>query len=333
MGIEPMELAKNYKAGKTPMPAMAQLKVDGVPITFMKTPGTIVALSRQNEDMPSCMHLLPFIKHLLTEVGSCVTMECTVPGLSFKDAAGIIRRKTPDEDTAKIVGIIWDYDFGPWTRRTYSVRMEHVRNNLPLNKKVRVASSHIVHTEDDILLLWRLIKERMPTAEGIMLHDPNKLHQPGKRCWGMGRWKPQPTIDLAVTGFEEAVSEAGEPLGMVGRVNVQLVREFPSTANLAELAASGWTVVNGYPGGPHLLRKIVGVGPGKLTHDERKDLWETAVPTYEYSREDVLTGKRVPRTPRIAEIKYMPDPDYDALRQPTFQRWRSDKQIPDILRY
>lgn len=86
-------------------------------------------------------------------------------------------------------------------------------------------------------------------------------------------------------GFEEAVDKYGKPKGMVGRLDVL------------------------YKG------KVVGVGPGALTHKERKDLWES-----------VRKGEQ---KIAIAEIKYMPDDTYEALRQATFVRWRPDKETPD----
>lgn len=51
------------------------------------------------------------------------------------------------------------------------------------------------------------------------------------------------------------------------------------------------------------------VGAGKMNHADRKELWENP-PEY---------GER------IIEVKYMKDDSYDDLRQPTFQRWRDDK--------
>lgn len=54
---------------------------------------------------------------------------------------------------------------------------------------------------------------------------------------------------------------------------------------------------------------VVRVGAGKLSHAERKEVW---------SNPEKYVGK-------IIEVKHMKDDSYDALRQPTFQRWRFDK--------
>ena len=58
----------------------------------------------------------------------------------------------------------------------------------------------------------------------------------------------------------------------------------------------------------------IGIGPGKLSYTERRDMWRG------YGNSPVA---------RIATIKYKPDEGYTALRQPTFQYWREDKELAD----
>lgn len=321
MANEPMELAINYKEGKTPMPALAELKVDGVPVTFEKDAAglMVTATSRQGKPVKSVQHIIDFMKERLPP-GGLVTMECTVPGLSFKDASGIIRRQTPDADTAKIIGYIWDGDVyannAEYVTRMSDLSMWLINNPCPF---LIVAARVMVRSTDDIELLWKCFKERSTgPIEGLVLHDPHKLRQPGKRCWGMGRWKPQPTIDLQVTSYEEAVSENGTGLGMVGRVNVDLRRRFPNGG-----VPDGWTLTEM----PDVWRTTVGIGPGRLSHAERKALWEGAWAVHGRSSRVPAIGMT------LAEIKYMPDPDYSALRQPTVQRLRHDKTEGDILEY
>ena len=54
----------------------------------------------------------------------------------------------------------------------------------------------------------------------------------------------------------------------------------------------------------------IGIGPGKQTTAERAAALKAVYP-------------------RCATIKYKPDDDYEALRQPTFQYWRDDKHTGD----
>ena len=59
----------------------------------------------------------------------------------------------------------------------------------------------------------------------------------------------------------------------------------------------------------------IGIGPGRLTHAERIELWV-------HSQTGMFNK-------RMAQIKYKADDSYDALRQPTFQFWRDEKDEPD----
>ena len=71
----------------------------------------------------------------------------------------------------------------------------------------------------------------------------------------------------------------------------------------------------------------IGVGPGRLTHGERTSLW-TCREAYLRTEQDGHRWKEL-LPGRIAQIKYKADDSYDALRQPTFQHWRPEKDEPD----
>ena len=324
MSNEPMELAKNWDPDKWQkvLPAYAQIKYDGVPLTFIRKDGVVQALSRQNEQMTSVPHMLNWARFLLLHEGASFTAECLVLGSPFKDSSGIIRRDEPNET---IIGYVFDANLMARPKDSYYTRINQMKiqtaalrydaGELPF--PFIVAPMMLVETVDKVEKVLAGLKERLPDIEGIMLHSLQKPFQPGKRCWGMSRYKPQPTIDLEVTSFEEAVSEAGEPLGMLGRVNVRLNREWGSGR-----IPDGWTAVPGKSdGNQRVWSKVVGIGPGKLSHQDRKDWWEL------YKRHTSVQDNL------YAEIKYMPDPSYEALRQPTIQRFRTDKTEGDILEY
>jgi ATP-dependent DNA ligase len=154
-----------------------------------------------------------------------------------------------------------------------------------------------VYTQEEAEAAHDAFMLNSPDAEGSVLHSWYKVFQPGKRCWGTQRMKPVPTIDLMVVGFEEAHSVDGAPLGMVGRINAEITTLVPTTMGMQNKA------------------EVIGIGPGALNHTERKNLWRM--------------WKKGQFTPRIAEIRYMRDDSYDALRQPTFKQWRDDKHRPD----
>lgn len=303
MANEPMELAKNYEPGnaKLVFPAYAQVKYDGVPLVFRMHPcGEMQAITRQNEPCRSVEHINGWLKPLFRDLpkGSCIIAECMVPGMPFKTASGIIRRHVTDE---RIFGVIFDGYFG-YERADYSERFRRVYQLFgDARGPITPAPYKIVRNHTEAMQYWEALKKVTHPLEGMMMHSTTKLFNPGKRCWGMSRYKPQPTLDLEVHSYEEAISEDGSPLGMVGRVNVTLRRLGRAPA-------------------------VVGVGPGKMTHAERTAVWRAAV---DVSGE----GLRVPFSRTIAEIKYMPDPTYDALRQATFQRFRPDKGEPDVANW
>lgn len=318
MANEPMELAVNYdeKRAKKAFPAHAQMKYDGVPLTFKRNADMSVScLTRQNETPLSVPHLVAAANELLPRVGGASFVgECLVPGLPFKESSGIIRRHEPN---AKIVCIVFDADMHSQPKLAYHQRFLAFRDSWQL-WRMQVQSpcifpcpTTVVEDHDAAMAEWERLRAKFPHAEGMMLHTCTKPFSPGKRAPGMLRYKPQPTIDLRVVGFEEAISEDGTPLGMIGRVNVRLDRRFTQAPPdkpynwVFDLAERTWSTV-------------IGVGPGKLTHDERAYWWA------KYKEGFV---------PHMAEIKYMPDPTYEALRQPTVQRFRTDKETPDVLSY
>lgn len=324
MSSEPMELAVNWneRNANRVLPAYAQPKYDGVPLTFIRRSGDlVVALTRQNTECQSVPHLLEAASLIITKVGGSFTAECLVPGLSFKDSSGIIRRKDPDAETARVIGLVFDANLMCNARETYHIRIKQIlhvlaalnaQNNIIGTPKVFLAvPMFTVQDIRGVLSAFELYNGRIKNLEGMMLHSMAKPWKPGTRAIGMSRYKPQPTIDLEVVSFEEAISEAGDGLGMIGRVNVRLRRRLPDGT---------------------VRESIVGIGPGKLTHKEREDWWTGRLPGMTPSTCPIKNVRSAPDQ-LFAEIKYMPDAAYDALRQPTVQRFRTDKTEGDILEY
>jgi ATP-dependent DNA ligase len=234
-------------------------------------------------------------------------MELHIAGKPFKEISGYVRRKNtacPD-----LVGWVFDFDEPRHHLNTYFHRYGLIKRRIEQAARfaqcttedlcIRMIPSVDVHTQEDAEAAHAAFMLNNPDAEGSVLHSWYKVFQPGKRCWGTQRMKPIPTIDLLVVGFEEAHSANGEPLGMVGRINAEI------------------TTLVSTPTGMRDQVDVIGIGPGALNHTERKNLWRM--------------WKKGQFTPRIAEIRYMRDDSYDALRQPTFKQWRDDKVKPDVL--
>lgn len=281
-------------------------KHDGVPVKLTLTvtdTGKLAQFnhcSRQGKALPSlATHMTLFIMSITSVANSAmkwpageyaIVAEVIHPLYpDFKDLSGIVRQQDmsdPRVQGLKFVVFDFFHDKGP---ADYAPRM--FAANMLLSRPTAYTSFAVVDTEwytelDDAIRAAEEIA-RIETVEGAILRSGKDTYRPGMRSWGYQKVLVDPTADLRVVSFEEAVSKDGVPLGMVGRINCE------------------------YKG------ETIGVGPGKLSHKERKDLW------LRYINQDIQ------RFRLIAEVKYKRDPSYTALRQPTFQRWRDDKDEPN----
>lgn len=290
MMSETMMLSKSLKIEnevvKTKLIYPVQLteKLDGVPAKYTKVNGEIVIKSRQNVDIVSTQHIVDWLSDKLIE-GDSIIGELTIPNTPFKDISGAVRRS---ENNPELVLNV--FDFVPaGMHLEFQDRLETLVQRVGCftmpNTPVQYIAGVCCYTDEQLLKEIEVFMELNPNAEGVVVREfrgNNSYFEAGKRSKGMLKYKPKPTVDLEVVSFEEAHSKAGEPLGMIGRINAL------------------------YQG------EIIGIGPGKLTHAERKEIFNNV---------DHYIGM-------IGEIEYMRDPSYTALRQPTFQRWRTDKTEP-----
>jgi ATP-dependent DNA ligase len=280
---------------------MHQQKLDGVPTRIMRvSQNEYRAVTRQGETLRSIDHIVKEVSQLDFDIGGSIIGELYIEGAAFKAISGKVRGHA---NYAPLRLHVFDFDVRndpelQYAQRRFELlqRTDDYYAGAPQDDRmVRLIPGVIVHSMEAAEEAHDALMLANPTAEGSVLHDINKPFQPGKRCWGTQRMKPVPTIDLRIVSFEEAVSEAGKRLGMVGRLNAEFTSIKDGRANM----------------------DIIGIGPGALTHQQRKALWATQ-----------QLGRL---KPTIAEIRYMRDETYDALRQPTFRRWRTDKQVADVL--
>jgi ATP-dependent DNA ligase len=289
-------------------------KLDGVPVRFdfrVNMVGNGVDLitmrTRQDEFPNSCQFILAKLMQrinaflvvrdattqktwahsTMTLIGEVTHEDYT----AFKDISGVVRRQTPQS------GLILNlFDFNtslatlPFAKRLFLMQTMIPMNTQEVRRIVQVACH-----KKDIDGLFDAFMAQKPSAEGMIVRDANGKFEPGKRTWCYQKLLRKPTIDLYVTGFEEATTEAGEPKGMVGRVLVS------------------------YKG------TEIGCGPGKLTHAERTELWQE----WTQWQAAIASGYKTTKWRRMACIQYKEDASYGALREPTFQHWRDDKETPD----
>ncbi|QIG73125.1 ATP-dependent DNA ligase protein [Rhizobium phage RHph_N37] len=305
MGIEAIELYKPYDAKKASFPGFVSRKLDGVPIRVRRLgPEHCFGYSRQNEVITSVPHVVAVCKHLL-DIGGSLTGELYIEGMPFKDISGLVRQKKATAESMKLVMHLHDFDCEGQPAKPYSSRMIVAQQRLTAalqqagtgadDISVRIIPGIVVHDAAAVSQAFELVMQANPKAEGVVFHDLAKPYAPGFRRWTGMKIKRQSTLDVWVTGFEEAVDKFGVPKGMVGTVNVS------------------WYGIN--PDGS--MKTITGnIGPGKLTALERKLLW--------------VQYKEGKFASRLAEAFYMPDDTYEGLREGRFIRWRDDKRDADV---
>ncbi len=306
MGNEMIELYKPWTEAKVKYPVGVQQKFDGVPMRAMNVGGNIVGYSRQGEQILSANHVLEHVRCILLEIGGSCVGELYVPGLTFKDIGGLVRRQYASPDLQYYV---FDFDIGNRPAEQWVVRHRQFALALaaylsasgmaPADCPVKLVPTVVCHNAEQVANAWDVVRTAFSKAEGIVGHSLAKPFQPGTRRWDTQKLKPRPTIDLRIVGFKEALSADGDCLGMVGRIEA----EYTSTKGT----------------------EIIGVGPGALTHSERRSLWKFYV----------SLAKRMEHMPKalvgtgIAEVGYMPDDGYGKLREATFIRWRNEKDYSD----
>lgn len=301
-----IELAKPYNPSKMTYPATVTIKLDGVPARLSRSR---LPQSRQGNDITSIAHIQNFfMTYFANSPDTELVGEIYVHGMSFKDIGGRVRKTDEQFTEAKLYVFDLISNTPEGRDAPHGLRMQALdimlddiagllgksRTDLPIIaiSGIEVADEQAARAAHDTFM------QALPDAEGTMLASLQRPFCAGKRSWDLQKCKPEPTIDLEIIGFQEAVEAAsGAGKGRVGR-----------------LVAKLWRLA---PDGTSEPRQI-GIGPGKMTHDEAKRLWE-----------DYKSGKWPGG--RIAEIKYMRDDSYDSLRQPTFQRWRDDKDEPDTI--
>lgn len=293
MTAETIELLKNWTPGKFPFPGVMQQKFDGVPVKITQYGISTSGLVPLTRQG----EYVKSIKHILEEAAwMLVDRNSFIVGELYDESLPFQTISGQVRDTkeqhSNLVLKVFDGCIG-FIGDPWSDRIAQIYRNIANNGYASIAAipGRFVSNAEQVETEHASFMARQPNAEGVVIHSCAKLWSPGKRCWGTQRIKASLTTDVVCIGFEEAKSAAGEPKGMVGR-------------GLYMHQAKGGD-------------KVAGFGPGCLTHPERRELWRQV-------RDGTFK-------PRVAEIKSMEDQNYDALRQPTFVRWRADKD-PSTVR-
>jgi hypothetical protein len=310
-----MILAKNIDYKRVVgIPCVMTEKLDGVPGIFGQAKLT---MSRQGKYIQSIKH----IEHIIDKVvpkNMEILGEIHEPGQPFKVSSGKVRSLKHQFPELHLG--IWDVYFPKEPDLEYSMRflyathileeLEHKSNGLIFKIPGKVLHEDTIDgVEKSIKAYYEELKDthknrvikfaperplsEVGEPEGIIVR-PMHLPYTRGRSWGLLRYVPKPTLDLRVVDLEEAT--ANKPM-------VFLNEHYMKDQGLSAVGAI-WVDYKG---------ERVKVGPGAMTHKERREYWNNP---------ELILNK-------IIEIKYKEDPTYKALREPTFVALRLDKDETD----
>lgn len=291
-------LAKGFSEKHLRFPVLLSRKFDGVPIRIdIDLHGNHTVRTRQGKDVPSVRNLVQeFIDRYLNEERDCddVVTPLTLVGEVVQHGN-------------------WDADF----KETSGI----VRQQTDQSHRLAIMLFECAITDDDTLGFierhqWMedflgYIHGRVQVIEQVAVENMEHLQQHQQefnrlfpKAEGMvarnhdDPWAP----GKRSWGYQKVLNEPTIDLWIVG-CEEAIDKDGNPKGMVGRLIAS-------YKG------KHIGVGPGRMNHIERALI-------------AAESGFGLWNGPRMAQIKYKADDSYDALRQPTFQHWRDDKETPD----
>lgn len=236
-----MMLSKHYDASKCRFPVFASVKLDGVPGVYTHDE----LKSRQGKPLLGVQWIHDVIK-LYIPPHMTLIGEHYEEGAAFKDISGKCRKDKPYNE-AKIFMFDCIDQHRPLE---FHVRYEMLKRwwySLPTEFKhlVKYCPQGFIETPQGVRWYIEDLKEQRlyRSVEGAMIMSANGLFS-CTRSWDCMKYVFDDLLDLKVCALEEAVSQHGESLGMIGALYVE------------------------YRG------EAVKIGAGKMSHNERATVWE-----------------------------------------------------------
>lgn len=292
-------LAKDYDYKRVFFPVYISEKLDGVPAKFFRDAfGKVVAMTRQGELLTSVEHICKELSDFkLLDENSAIVGELWVRGRPFKETGGKVRAEEVCTDLKLHIydEFFCDREGLPNDPRTFRERWRHLRGKFQYN--TLGMPPHVYMTKQ---MLCENIDALNYAMKRIMAGPSDSAY------------KPEGVMIRMLDGDASYYSLAGRSWGMMRLV------EKP-TLDLLVVDVVEAKDKNGNPKGMvgSFMCKYhdidIKVGAGKATHNERKKWWQ---------RPELILGT-------IIQVQYKPDDSYSKLRQPTFQRVRTDKDTPD----
>lgn len=223
-------------------PYLVQPKLNGERCRVIREDGICLLLSSTEELILSVPHIQQWcLKHL--PIGEW-DGELYVHGWTWAEIHGVVSRTVDLHSNYDAMELhVFDWPSKNVAQLMRLVDLNKLFRELPKGGPLRHVKSEVAHTLEEVYQLYdHFIGEGY---EGFIIRELG-AHYERKRSGAMMKFKPKATDTYTLTGCYEAVSENGEPKGMVGGFNCIDDMGTPFS-----------------------------VGAGKLSHDERIEIWKS----------------------------------------------------------
>lgn len=226
-------------------PYLVQPKLNGERCRLIREKEVCLLLSSTEELVLSVPHIQKLGLDLLP--AGEFDGELYVHGWTWADIHSVVGRTTTlHEDHLQMELHLFDW---PSRNEPQLMRSVELKKLFNVNKylahgdcKIKLVEAHVANTLEEVYQLYdRFIGEGY---EGFIIRDISSLYE-RKRSGAMMKFKPKATDHYRITGCYEAISEDGTPKGILG----------------------GFNCIDD-------MGTAFKVGAGKLSHADRKGLWE-----------------------------------------------------------
>lgn len=290
-------LAQDFNADLLYFPVAVSEKLDGVPAKFYyDSAGRPVAQSRQGTFFTSVPHIIDeLVQRGILSHGEAVVGELWIYGAPFKKISGLVRGAAHAPDLELYIYDTFHCDENGWP----------VGDPRTFRERLRSAEERVFDDGTSANCVHIAVQTECKDAAALDLEVSRILRQ---------------TYSYAPEGV--MVRALDHPMYSRYALNrtYGMMRIVPKpTIDLMVVEVIQAKDKNGNPNGiaGSLMCKYhdtdIKVGAGRATHAQRKTWWQD---------QNSILGK-------IIQVQYKPDPSYNKLRQPTFQRERPDKETPD----
>lgn len=237
-------------------PYLVQPKLDGERCRALVTSTGVLLVSSEKNIINSVPHINEAIAKMSFPEGTELDGELYNHGMEFGDIHSIVSRKVLMHDEASLMHY-HIFDIIPVNNPQMIQGHRHMAlRDIGFSNPLVLVPTHLAFTESDVIKVY---DEYIALGyEGIIVRNAYATYE-RKRSLFVMKFKPKKKDQYEIIDLQEAIDKDGHPKGMLGAF-----------------------ICRGSDGTPF------GVGAGKLTHEERTNLWN--------DREHVLG--------RICEVQY-----------------------------